>query len=62
MIAMIEISEHQARLLAAGEDFEIFSLHSDGSESVIESIEEFDEAERYGIEGQLFGKPYELAS
>jgi hypothetical protein len=58
MRAMLEITSEQAKLLSAGEDFEIFARHDDGTESVIQTIEEFNEAERYGIEGELFGKPY----
>lgn len=58
-VAMIKVSTEAAHALAQTNQ-ELYTLHDDGSESLVEidNITDFDKSLQYGIEGELFGEPY----
>ncbi len=61
MIAMIEINAETAEAIWGEHDTtEVYILHDDGSESLVEweDHEDFDHSLRFGIEGEIFGEPY----
>lgn len=57
--AMIKITKRMALKLWTLPSVEIYELHSDGAESLIETDTHFNKVRQYGIEGELFGEPYE---
>ena len=59
--AMIRINSDTALALQKYSDQEVYILHDDGAESLIEDSEEILLAPdaSYGIEGEVFGEPYE---
>ena len=59
MIAMIRISVEEARIIVS-ENWkrEVYELLNSGAESLVENESDIDDTSEYGIEGEVFGKPY----
>lgn len=58
--AMIEIAPSEADMMFNENNREVYRLHDDGSESLVTSFADITLDGRYGIEGELFGQPYDL--
>ena len=56
---MIRISLPLAKTIWRNTEDELYQLHDDGTESLVEGMETLDDSATYGIEGEIFGAPYE---